>query len=284
MACPDKAIPDRQPLIHFRSGAAGLGGTQVRHLKTIILATTIGAALAPAAQAELTANIGVVSNYVFRGITQTDNGPAVQGGVDYAHDSGFFVGTWVSNVEFKETESVDVIDAAGETVTLTNETDGPAYVEVDLYAGYGGTVDELSYKAGLYYYGYPGSSSFNYLELGLSGEYQATEAFGLNTALTYIINGNAKNDLPYNGGDFSAQVGASYAFPEGWALGATYGYQWFDDADLSYPWVGASLTKDAGDFGTFGLNLSEAWGDVKYVATDSSPENLKVWVSWVKTF
>ena len=64
-----------------------------------ILATALLAG-AGVAQAELSANIGVASNYYFRGITQTDDGAAVSGGIDYNHESGFYVGTWMSNIDF----------------------------------------------------------------------------------------------------------------------------------------------------------------------------------------
>ena len=45
-------------------------------------------------------NIGVVSDYAFRGVSQTNEGPAFQGGVDFSHDSGFYAGVWASNVDF----------------------------------------------------------------------------------------------------------------------------------------------------------------------------------------
>jgi uncharacterized protein (TIGR02001 family) len=66
-------------------------------------------------QAGVTANVGVTSNYVFRGETQTDDGAAIQGGVDFSHEVGFYLGAWASNVEFP------------------NGADG---FEVDLYGGF----------------------------------------------------------------------------------------------------------------------------------------------------
>jgi uncharacterized protein (TIGR02001 family) len=51
-------------------------------------------------QAAVTANVGVTSNYVFRGETQTDDGAAIQGGVDFSHEVGFYLGAWASNVDF----------------------------------------------------------------------------------------------------------------------------------------------------------------------------------------
>ena len=48
----------------------------------------------------LTGNVGIYSQYIFRGLTQTDRKPALQGGFDFAHESGFYVGTWASNVSW----------------------------------------------------------------------------------------------------------------------------------------------------------------------------------------
>lgn len=78
--------------------------------------TLAAAVLAGPASAQVSGNVGVVSNYLFRGVTQTDDGAAVQGGFDFEHESGFYTGTWLSNVDFGGKEDV----------------------EVDLYAGYRG--------------------------------------------------------------------------------------------------------------------------------------------------
>src|SRR5450830_659674 len=57
-------------------------------------------AAAPASPHTFTGNVGLVSQYVFRGLTQTNGGPAVQGGADYSHTSGFYAGTWLSNISW----------------------------------------------------------------------------------------------------------------------------------------------------------------------------------------
>ena len=80
------------------------------------LCLSLGAS-ASAMAGELSANIGAVSNYMWRGVTQTDDGAAVQGGIDWGHDSGFYLGTWASNIKWA--------------------TDLSSGVEVDFYGGYG---------------------------------------------------------------------------------------------------------------------------------------------------
>ena len=87
----------------------------------------------------ITGNVGFASEYRYRGISQTDGKPAVQGGFDYAHASGFYLGTWASNVTW--------LSDAGNSNSL----------EWDFYGGYkGGITDDLTYDVGGLYYYYPG--------------------------------------------------------------------------------------------------------------------------------
>ena len=105
-------------------------------LSLITLALASGAAVAqtaaPAAPAAtLTFNAGVVTDYRYRGITQSRNQAAVQGGMDYAHKSGFYVGAWASTIKWIADNSYNP-DSFG---TLTG-TDITGNVELDLYGGY----------------------------------------------------------------------------------------------------------------------------------------------------
>lgn len=68
---------------------------------SVAVAALLGSCGAGAAVAgELAANASVTNNYLWRGLTQTENGAAVQGGIDYTTDNGFYAGTWVSNVNY----------------------------------------------------------------------------------------------------------------------------------------------------------------------------------------
>ncbi|VAW49280.1 hypothetical protein MNBD_GAMMA04-1549 [hydrothermal vent metagenome] len=99
-------------------------------LKTLLASLVVASSvtLAPvAAQAGVSANVGMVSNYVFRGVEQTDSASA-SAGLDYENESGLYVGTWIADV-----------------------TDG---LEYDLYAGWAGEFDGVSLGLGGTYYGY----------------------------------------------------------------------------------------------------------------------------------
>ena len=103
------------------------------------------AANAPAASdSPFTYNIGLASDYVFRGVTQTTHAPAIQGGIDYAHASGLYIGTWASNVKR--------IKDSGALAT------GDANVELDTYFGIRNEiVGDLGYDFGYIRYNYLGA-------------------------------------------------------------------------------------------------------------------------------
>lgn len=89
-------------------------------------APAVAAAAAPAPAYTLTFNLGMYSNYIFRGINYS-SGPALQGGIDWAHSSGFYLGTWFSNLD---------PDLYGQTTTQKGN-----HVENDFYAGYAHTFE-----------------------------------------------------------------------------------------------------------------------------------------------
>ncbi|HEX9835331.1 MAG TPA: TorF family putative porin, partial [Alphaproteobacteria bacterium] len=75
---------------------------------------------------KFSANVALTSEYFFRGISQTDDSPAIQGGFDWNHEgTGLYLGVWGSNIDFNTGNSI----------------------EIDIYGGIGGTIDKLSWKA-----------------------------------------------------------------------------------------------------------------------------------------
>src|SRR5262245_11531050 len=108
--------------------------------------------LVPAvAHAGTTGSVALTSDYIFRGISQNNQEPALQAGLEYAADSGFYVGTWGSNVSWLSDTPVPDDD-------ISNS------VELDFYGGYRGKFTEsVGYDVGALYYWYPGDypSGFN---------------------------------------------------------------------------------------------------------------------------
>lgn len=111
----------------------------VPSLMALALGSVSGLAQAQTATPEssLSFNVGVTSDYRYRGISQSRLKPAVQGGIDYADKSGFYVGAWGSSIKW-------IKDAGGD-----------ASAELDLYAGYKGAVGDVSYDLGFLRYEYP---------------------------------------------------------------------------------------------------------------------------------
>lgn len=170
---------------------------------------------APAAAAAspytLTANVYGVTDYYFRGITQTWHKPAIQGGADFVHSSGWYAGVWGSNVS-------------------ANQYPGGS-LEFDYYGGYNGKFnDDWGWTVGGHGYVYPGAdfnknfkataatpgASFNTFEwnAGLSYKWLSvkysrvtTDWFGVNTNSGYDSNSKGSNYLEFN---------AAYEFIPSW--------------------------------------------------------------------
>ncbi|WP_374482242.1 TorF family putative porin [Zoogloea sp.] len=100
---------------------------------------------APAPEHTFTSNVTLASEYIYRGIGQTNRKPAIQGGFDYAHSSGLYAGTWASNVSW-------LTDGSS---TVSNS------IEMDFYGGFKNTVGDFGYDVGVLQYFYPGSGYGN---------------------------------------------------------------------------------------------------------------------------
>ncbi|MFM2400123.1 MAG: hypothetical protein RL341_2280 [Pseudomonadota bacterium] len=127
--------------------------------KTVLaaLVATLGITAAPAAFAQLSFNVGAVTDYRYRGISQTRLKPAIQGGVDYADKSGFYVGAWASNIKW------------------IKDFGGDANIEIDLYGGFKGELTkDVGFDVGVLTYQYPSNK--------LNPSANTTELYG---ALTY---------------------------------------------------------------------------------------------------
>ncbi|HQR20622.1 MAG TPA: TorF family putative porin [Burkholderiaceae bacterium] len=103
-------------------------------------AQTAAAPAKPEPEYTLTGNLTIASDYRFRGFTQTDYQPAIQGGVDFAHKSGFYLGNWNSNV------SSGIFNGAP--------------IEMDFYGGYKHSFGDFGLDVGLLYYYYPGTGEY----------------------------------------------------------------------------------------------------------------------------
>lgn len=139
-------------------------------------ATAIAQTAAPAPDpSPLTANVSLTSDYRFRGISQSNLQPAIQGGFDYAHPSGFYVGNWNSSISWIS----DAASAAGKSVS--------APIEMNFYAGYkyewskGFTAD-----VGVLQYYYPTSGATGFTTTPNTTELYAAQNFTFDSVTGYL--------------------------------------------------------------------------------------------------
>ena len=185
-----------------------------------LTAAALGSGLAqaqqpPASPHTLTGNIGLFSQYIFRGLTQTNKEPALQGGLDYAHESGFYVGTWGSNISWLR--------------------DGGSYraggsLELDIYGGFKGSIGktDFGYDVGLLYYWYPGDVAPNFWKADTLEVYGALSWKWLSGKLSYSL-ADKTFGVPDSRGTYYLDFTASYPIPNTKLTAiAHYGIQKFD--------------------------------------------------------
>ena len=236
-------------------------------MKRLLIATTalaLAATTIPAVAADddgllpekmvpgsFSANVGIVSEYLFRGISQTDDQPAIQGGFDWSLDSkpvGVYAGTWLSNVDFGS--------SSGNSL------------EWDMYGGVQGEIAGFSWTAGGIYYYYPSEpqgSNFSYAEAALSlgydfGPFSTTASFNYspdyfggsghaefaNLAVSIPL---GKVTLGLNGGRQWIEDNAAFGTPDYWVYGAS-----LDAKIFGFDTTLAVTDTDIGNGRCFGAN------------------------------
>lgn len=204
----------------------------------------MGAALPASAEITWTGTLTATSDYKFRGISQTDNDPAIQGSFEIGHQ-GWAAGIWASTVDFT--------------------TDPGADVEIDLYLAYTHAFsDDTSLTGKFVYYWYPGANTpdADYFELIAALEHNFGKFSG-NLKVAYTPD-------YFGGTDSGVWLGAGVEVPLNDWLSASgnVGYQWFDNNFGPAPNVGLP------DYAHGDVGLTATWDivalDVRYVMTDLS--------------
>lgn len=156
-------------------------------------------------------NLGVVSDYVFRGASQTNEDPALQGGIDADFGNGFYAGTWASTVDFGD------------------DTDA----EIDLYGGYRAEAGGVALDFGVVGYLYvnqPGGSDYSFMEFKAAASravgpatfgaavYYSPDFFGADEKATYL------------------EANAALVPADRWTISGAVGRQWLDVNDDYTTW------------------------------------------------
>ncbi len=188
------------------------------------------AAAAEASPHTLTGNVGLFSSYRFRGIDQTYGKPALQGGFDYSHSSGVYLGNWNSNVN----------SGAGFP---------EANLEMDFYGGYKHAFGDFGLDVGGLYYYYPGSKASPLS--GTNGKNPGATSSGTVDNFELYIAGSWKFislkysyaltdyfSLPDSKGASYIDLSANYDLGDGWGINGHVGHLY--SSDYTYRFTGGS--------------------------------------------
>lgn len=178
-----------------------------------------------AAEGSVSANVALTSNYMFRGITQSDGDPAIQGGFDYTNGM-FYAGVWSSSVD---------------------DFGVSASSEIDIYGGITPTLGPVNFDIGVIGYYYPGASDdIDFGELKVAASINPTEAWAVGVT-SYM-----SDDYAASGSDsLYLELGSSYEFSDAFAVSGAFGNQDIDAGGDYDTWnLGATW-----GFHGFGLDL-----------------------------
>jgi uncharacterized protein (TIGR02001 family) len=206
-------------------------------LKLAALASSLllsGAALAQAQpDYELSYNVGAVTDYRYRGISQSRLKPALQAGVDFSHKSGFYLGAW------------------GSTIRWIKDAGGNAPLELDLYGGYKFDAGPVGLDVGILTYNYPRhrlDPSPNTQEAYIGASWGPLTLKYSHAFSNLFGFADSKNS-------YYLDLSASFDLGGGWSLAPHLGYQKVKNwSDFSYTDYALTLAKDFGN----GLSASAA--------------------------
>jgi uncharacterized protein (TIGR02001 family) len=258
----------------------------MKSLQKTAIAAAISGLFAPAAFAQaapaaapepspITANVTITNDYRYRGISQTNYQPAIQGGFDYAHESGFYIGNWNSTINW---------------VSNTTNNGVKAPIEMDFYGGFKKELIGEGFASDFgvlqYYYNQTGQNYNNALVNPNTTEIYAAQNFTFGSLTGFVkINYALTNifGIPKSTGSYYPDLTANYDTGMwGVTLNGHIGYQYVagqpasqgsvaqTQRNISYTDWKLGATKDFGG----GLALSAA-----YVSTNANPNWWNTWTA-----
>ena len=234
-------------------------------MKKILVPTLIALALGgvsgltqaqtAAPESSLSYNVGATTDYRYRGISQSRLKPAVQGGIDYADKSGFYVGAWGSTIKF-----------------IKDSGAAKGNVELDLYGGYKGTAGAVAYDVGFLRYEYVGNKL---AEVSGFANANTTEVYGAATigVVTAKYSHSVSNLFGFDGSknSYYLDLGATFDLGNGYTLTPHVGRQMVKNSpSASYNDFALTLGKDLGN----GLSATAAVVDTTTDAYVYNDKNL----------
>lgn len=214
-------------------------------MRNLLIVTAVAAGLsAPAfaqdAQPSITGNVALTTDYAFRGVSQTDESPAVQGGFDFS-SGGFYAGTWASNINFGT---------------------GGSNLELDVYGGYKIPVGPVTFDVGAIGYLYPGASDdaaeLDYWEIYVKPSFAVSDKFTIGGQIAYSPEFTGES-----GDGWYYEANATFVATDMLSFSGAVGHQ---SVDLPGFFAGED------EYTTWNLGGTLTWSglgfDLRYVGTD----------------
>ena len=200
----------------------------------------VAAAPAFAQEVAISGNVALTTDYAFRGISQTDQSPAVQGGLDLSAGD-FYLGTWASNINFGT---------------------GGANLELDVYGGYKFAAGPVSFDVGIIGYLYPGAADdgaeLDYWEGYVKPSIALSDSFTLGGAIYYSPEFTGES-----GDGFYYEVNGALTVSEALSLSGAVGMQTVDTNGFFFGEDDYTTWNFGGTYSALGLGF-----DLRYVGTD----------------
>ncbi len=225
-------------------------------IKNLFAVSLAALGLSAISHADVGGSLTITSDYLSRGVTQTNNQPAVQGSIDLVGHDGLYAGAWISNIDKGS--------------------------EIDLYAGLIGMLDQVSYDVGAIGYIYPNADeNQNYAELSATLGFHAFSA-GVKYTVASEVNDTNQGNEKFIEGDWYYFVSADLPLHDDWGIAGTLGYYNFADdgvanVDTTYKHMEVSLSKAMEDLGILTLAISKA-------SKESGNNNAQLSVAWSQFF
>lgn len=243
----------------------------------LALCGLVGASSAALAEdSPLSGNIGLATDYIFRGISQTAHQPEISGGFDYAHSSGLYVGTWFSN----------------QTWVKEGGYKNNSSLEWDLYGGFRNSfgASDFGYDVGLISYYYPGNRAGSTtptpdtVEAYLALSWKFLSVKYSNAVSDYFVGWGTDGVTKTQGSDY-LELNASYDLGNGWGVLGHVGHQKVKNVGgASYSDWKVGVSKDIG-YGTVTLAYSDTNADKNMYTVNGKDLSKGVAVlSFAKTF
>lgn len=220
----------------------------------------------------LKANVALTSNYMYRGVSQTNNGPAIQGGFDYTYvPLNLYAGVWASNVDSSSGTGYSyVIDPAGQQVVVGADTpdaiyqqlSAPGYdgasMELDLKVGWAPTWDKFGLDIGYLRYEYPGTKT----NANNTNEYHIGVSYDVLGYFTPKFTANYSDEFFGLQGAWYYDLTVAVPLPYAFSLVGHYGWTRFDNSPphgggASYDDYSVGVSREIYN----GIALSVAWVD-----------------------